>query len=76
MEPQKKLPMEVAEEVAQDTGFVDPLGANSSATGAGFTGLTGSKAAGTSSRAAQRLLKGPALDDHAQAVAAGWDLGF
>lgn len=63
-----KLPMQVVE----DTGFVDPLGANS-ATG-GFTGLL-SRAPGSSSssRAAQRLRKGPASDEHAQAVAAEWD---
>lgn len=68
MEPQK-LPMEVAEEV-QETGFVDPLGANLAG---GFAAGGGLISKPGTSRAAQRLRKGPASDEHAQAVAAEWD---
>ncbi|KAG0616815.1 hypothetical protein M758_5G143800 [Ceratodon purpureus] len=66
---QLKLPMEVAEDV-QEAGFLDPLGANSAGAFAGGGLISKS---GTS-RAAQRLRKGPASDEHAQAVAAEWDV--
>ena len=66
---QLKLPMEVTEEV-QATGFVDPLGVNSAGRFAGGDVIS---KPGTS-RAAQRLRKGPASDEHAQAVAAEWDV--
>lgn len=66
---QLKLPMEVAEFV-EVTGFLDPLGANS----AGGFASGGSISKPGTSRAAQRLRKGPASDEHAEAVAAEWDL--
>lgn len=71
----EKLPMEVPNEVPE-TGFVDPLGANS----AGVLGGRGGGGGGGGlisnlgpSRTVQRLRKGLASDSYAQAVAAEWD---